>query len=594
MFPLQQQPHMEDSADPLVTVQEMQFWLDKAVAWGQAQTVETQRDTCQHLSRLRDFTQQLLKHINSMASTTETMKRLPLIGQFLGRLCWIPSVTADASSRSLLLQCLWGLFSEHPGSAVERKANQWIRTVLCQLVTEEDAKVEPLIRQMGVAPKDYHLGVLRKRLALLQQNFEKNCNCLADKNQRCPHDDSLAVSESCIPLVTCQEAAPLINTLLQRPASCISAALSEDFLDALNSAHSRQSLLLEEQGIISLWYHNLPSLEEAVLRLLESVLANNESSPQKLEQLLEQALLPKACAQHCSMFLVVNDIFRSFLKQAERAESVHCLIHTFTRCFLRELALVPHQNSVPLKALFPQSPQSLLMPLLTLPSEMHQEAWRHHLKWLSDSLRRLTEEEEEDDRDGSRSSCLKSHHRVFEAWFLLVQCVHWVQLTAQLLVTSETQDCGPLLWLFTFYYHPTNRGHHRASQLGHAKEALDHLRALFSPLNPPLPVGSLQSVMTLLSPAQQQQQQSLSTLLIINLLVNFAVFSRQSLIGSAEVLQMVVDQSGLLNEAARVLVSLELSLNRGRHLSSDTNRVQLRVQKLQHTLTHMNVPEQHC
>ncbi|TWW60570.1 hypothetical protein D4764_05G0006600 [Takifugu flavidus] len=497
MFPLQQQPHMEDSADPLVTVQQMQFWLDKAVAWGQAQTVETQRDTCQHLSRLRDFTQQLLKHINSMASTTETMKRLPLIGQFLGRLCWIPSVTADASSRSLLLQCLWGLFSEHPGSAVERKANQWIRTVLCQLVTEEDAKVEPLIRQMGVAPKDYHLGVLRKRLALLQQNFEKNCNCLADKNQRCPHDDSLAVSESCIPLVTCQEAAPLINTLLQRPASCISAALSEDFLDALNSAHSRQSLLLEEQGIISLWYHNLPSLEEAVLRLLESVLANNESSPQKLEQLLEQALLPKACAQHCSMFLVVNDIFRS-------------------------------------------------------------------------------------------------HHGVFEAWFLLVQCVHWVQLTAQLLVTSETQDCGPLLWLFTFYYHPTNRGHHRASQLGHAKEALDHLRALFSPLNPPLPVGSLQSVMTLLSPAQQQQQQSLSTLLIINLLVNFAVFSRQSLIGSAEVLQMVVDQSGLLNEAARVLVSLELSLNRGRHLSSDTNRVQLRVQKLQHTLTHMNVTEQHC
>lgn len=32
-----------------------------------------------------------------------------------------------APSRSLLLQCLWGLFSEHPGSAVERKANQWIR-----------------------------------------------------------------------------------------------------------------------------------------------------------------------------------------------------------------------------------------------------------------------------------------------------------------------------------------------------------------------------------------------------------------------------------------------------------------------------------
>lgn len=56
----------------------------------------------------------------------------------------------------------------------------------------------------------------------------------------------------------------------------------------------------------------------------------------------------------------------------------------------------------------------------------------------------------------------------------------------------------------------------------------------------------------------------------------------------------MVDQSGLLNEAARVLGSLELSRNRGRHLSSDTHRVQLRVQKLQHTLTHMNVTEQHC
>lgn len=71
MSQLQQQPHMEDSADPLVTVQEMQFWLDKAVAWGQVETLEAQRDTCQHLSRLRDFIQQLLKHINSMVSYHE-------------------------------------------------------------------------------------------------------------------------------------------------------------------------------------------------------------------------------------------------------------------------------------------------------------------------------------------------------------------------------------------------------------------------------------------------------------------------------------------------------------------------------------------
>lgn len=39
-------------------------------------------------------------------------------------------------------------------------------------------------------------------------------------------------------------------------------------------------------------------------------------------------------------------------------------------------------------------------------SEMHQEAWRHHLNWLSGSFQKLSEEEEEGDRDGSRSSSL--------------------------------------------------------------------------------------------------------------------------------------------------------------------------------------------
>lgn len=75
MLQLQQQPQIEEPADPLLTAQEMQLWLDKAAAWGQAETVEAQRDTCQHLSRLRDFIQQLLKHINSMVSCHEKKKK---------------------------------------------------------------------------------------------------------------------------------------------------------------------------------------------------------------------------------------------------------------------------------------------------------------------------------------------------------------------------------------------------------------------------------------------------------------------------------------------------------------------------------------
>uniref|UniRef100_H3DJQ7 FA complementation group C n=1 Tax=Tetraodon nigroviridis TaxID=99883 RepID=H3DJQ7_TETNG len=532
----------------MLTVQEMQFWLDKAVAWGQAETVETQRDTCQHLSRLKDFIQQLLTHINSMVSFGE--KRFIFTEEilFLHSCCDNCCFLSAASSRSLLLRCLWGLFSEHPGSAVERKANQWIR-VCCYIfnLVFSSSKCLPKIS--------------------LRHGNDKHVHVTADL---------------CWVLLFCLPFTPPLFSTSDCGINCFEH-LRLHFTRELNHGFfSTSPVLMEEQHIISLWCHNLPSLEESVLTLLESVLTNKESSPQKLEQLLEQTLLPKACAQHCSMFLVVNDIFsRSFLKQAEGTESIHCLIHTFTRCFLRELALVQHQNSVPLKAWFPQSPQSLLMPLLTLPSEMHPEAWRHHLKWLSDSLKRVTEEEEEADRD---LSAFRGPHGVFEAWFLLVQCVHWVQAAAQLLVTLESRDCGPLLWLVTFYHHPTNRGHHRALQLVHAREALDHLRALFSALNPPLPVGSLQSVMTLLSP---QQQQPSSALLTVNLLVNFAVFSRQTLSGSAEILHTVLDQSGLVSEAARVLASLGLLQKGGSCQSSDADRVQLRIQKLQHTLTHM-------
>ncbi|KAA8593004.1 hypothetical protein FQN60_018459 [Etheostoma spectabile] len=387
--------------------------------------------------------------------------------------------------------------------------------VLCQLATEEDdAAAQALMKQMGVPPKEYHLKVLRKLSSFLHFRW-------------CPCDNILATSVACVPLVTYPEAAPLIGALLQQPVTCVRAALSEDFLDALSSAYSSQCLCLEEQAVVSLWCHNLSSLEKAVLSLLECVLTKTGSTPQKLKQQLAQSLLPKASAQHWTIFLIVNDIFRSILKQAEGNESVKCVIQTFTNCFLQERALLQHQTSVSLKAFFPQSPQSLLVPLLTRPSEMPQDVWRHHLNWLSGSLQRLTEEEEDGDGDGDSSSSTRGHHKLFESWFLLVQCAHWVQVAVQLL-----------------------------------------------------------SLVPLLSP--QPQQPSLSPYVTLKLLVNFAVFSHQSLSGSTEILQAVVERSGLVDEAACVLRSLELRLTEGSCLSSDANRVHLRIKALQDTLTHMH------
>ncbi|XP_056275520.1 Fanconi anemia group C protein isoform X2 [Pseudoliparis swirei] len=565
------------AAGPLLDVQEMRFWLDKAVAWGQADRPGTRKDTALHLSRLRDFLQQLLTFINSVSSTAETMKRLPLLGQFLGRLCWNPYVTADAPGRRLLFQSLWGLYSECPGSAVETKANQWIR-VLCQLATEEDdAPAQALMKQIGVPPQEYHLEVLRKTVALLQENIGKRCSSLGDINQRCSCDSILATSEACVPLVTCPEAAPLIGALLQLPGTCVRAALSEHFLDAVSSAYSSQCLPLEEQAVVSLWSHHLSSLEEAVLSLLECALTTSGSNPQKQ---LEQSLLPKACAQHCSLFLVVNDIFRSLLKQAEGKESVKYFIQAFTGCFLRERAL-QQQTRVSLKAMFPQSPSSLLLPLLTRPSEVPQEARRRHLNWLSGSLQRLAEEEEEEEEgDGDNGTSLAGYHRVFEAWFLLVQCAHWVQVAVQLLVTSEPEARGPLWWLLLFYHHPTNRGHDRARQLVQGREAWEHLHALLLTSA----VDRLQPLVTLLAPRGQRPSPSL----ILHLLVNWAVFLQQTPSAATEVIQAVLEQCSLVEEAQCVLSSLEFRLKEENCLSSDTKRVHLRIHALQNTLTRMH------
>ncbi|XP_020561464.1 Fanconi anemia group C protein isoform X2 [Oryzias latipes] len=576
-----QQPlsQLQETSEPLLDAQKMQFWLDKAVAWDQAGGAHAQKDILRHLRGLTDFLKQVLAQISNIGSTAESMKELPFLGQIVGRLCWNPYVTVGDTNRGLLLQCLWGLYSENPSNAVERKANQWIRKVLCRLATEEEnPAAEILMKSTGVPPKEYHLRVLKKMVKQHQENIGKTCcpKKSTDPSCRCSCDVIQTTSEAFVPLIDCPEASPVICSLLQHPGTSFTDALSEDFLDALNSTDS--NLALDETALVSVWYHSLPRLEEAVLDLLESVISTG-SAPQNLEQQVLKTQLPKACAHHCSMFLVVNDIFRSILRQAEGNLVVQSVIQTFTRCFLKELEELEPQTSTSLKAFFPQSPPSLLVPLLTLPSEMPQEAWKNHLEWLTASLQRLTEQEEEE--EDSQSS--RSHHNGFETWFLLVQCSHWVQVAGELLVTSEAEPCSPLLWLLTFYYHPTNRWHCRAAHLEEAKKAWSHLHALSSSSVVSPTADHLQPLITLLSP--KPQPPSPAPLLTLSLTVYSAVFCRLPHSQSVEFFHTVVHAAGLHHEAACVLRSLQHRLNEGSCSSSDT--VHVRITKLQSTVTHM-------
>ncbi|XP_055017407.1 Fanconi anemia group C protein isoform X2 [Boleophthalmus pectinirostris] len=570
-------PVSQQTPDPSqreVEVQELQRWLETVKTWDQTDSAQTRKDICLHLRPLRDFLHKLQTYINSMTSTTEALRRLPLLGQFLGRLCWIPHVTADATSRSLLFQCLWGMYSEEPENAVEAKANQWIRKTLCQLTTDEEDTAQTLMKLLGVPPAEYHLKVLRKMLARLQEQAGTVCTVSCDGNQSCLCDTVQATSEACIPLVTCPEAASLIGALLQRPFTSVKAPLSEDFIQATGSAYSCRLLSLEAPAVVSLWWHSVSSLEDAVLRLMEQVLTDNKTTSHKLQQLISESLLPKACAQHCSIFLVVNDIFSCALKQMEENESLRLLITTFTTHFLKELA-TQKQQSVPLKAYFPKAPAGVLLPLLTQPSEMPEEAWRDHLTWLSGSLRRLSEEEEEEeDRDGTN----RGLPLLFEAWFLLVSSSHWVDVALQLLVSSQDSDCEHLLWLLTFYHHPTNRGHHRDQQLVVVKEAWGHICGLFTAMGAP-PLGGGSSLLAdLLSP--EPQQPSPAPVLILQLLLSSAMFSPLPLSGSTQILLAVVERSGVTLEAACVLGSLEIRLSGG----GRTHTLLPRIKALQQAL----------
>ncbi|XP_077376898.1 Fanconi anemia group C protein isoform X2 [Festucalex cinctus] len=559
----------------LVPQTEMQLWLDKVEAWGQADRADLQKDTCAHLCSLRGFLRRLLLHINDMSSTTETMKKMPTLGQILGRLCWNPVVTADDKSRSLIFQCLWELYSEHPANALERKANQWIQKLLCQLATKDDeSPFTYLLKHFDVSPTEYHLQVLRKVVTRLQEVIRKSCNSLAVINERCSCDRIVATCEACVPLITCPEVAPLIGDLLQQPLTCPQAALTNDFLDAVNSAYTSGCLSLEERAVVALWYHSLPSLEEALLGLLEStVFADTPLSPQQLERQMAPSLLPKACAQHCSIFLVVNDIFRSILKNHEARPCIRDLIQSFTSCFYRELTLLHTQ--IPLKVFFPHSPPNLLLPLLTQPPEASGEVRRRHLNWLSDSLRRLTEEEEA--AGGSAGGCVGV---VFEAWYLLVQCSHWVHEALLLLATSESQDCRPLLWLLTFYHHPTNRGHHRNQQLVCVQRVWEQVRNLFSaPHHHPNPDELFRG----LSSSARRPSPSLIT----GLVVNCAVFSRQPHDVCASVIRTVEAASAPLSEASRVLSLLERRLGTGSDggpSSGDPHPASVRIRQLQNAL----------
>ncbi|XP_048834651.1 Fanconi anemia group C protein isoform X2 [Brienomyrus brachyistius] len=533
----------------------VEFWMGKAVEWGQALTPSARHDVALHLDQLRAFLRQLVLDLRTAGSTLEVMRTAPFVGQFLGRLCWNTFVTADKESRACLLQCLHSMYSVQPQGCLELKANQWIQNVLCHLLAEEDSgTVQTVLKHVGWTSRDYHSELLRDMVALLVNDVRKAAFSEIHTQEVCPCDRIHGLSVSCILLVTCPEAAPLIGALLDCPSICPKAALSEAFLHAVNEALLNQRLVLEERAVVALWSRSLVSLERAVLHLLESALSDPRPSMQELEEQVTGSLLPRASALSCPLFLVVNDIFRAALRGASGNQALRSLLQAFTCCFLQARGQVEPQDRLPLTAFFPSVPVSVLMPLVQRPTDLPEDAWPAHLVWISRCLQMPRGHDEAAD---ARWRC-----GPFDSWLLLVQNGHWVDVAGQLLVKSDPQVSAPLVWLLMFYHHPDDNEHRRTQALAAAEEALLHLRALFCSACPPPPPRQQEHIQVLVGLLTAHSQHPSTAGLLLRLSVSFCAFS-EPVSAAVELLDVMKVHSGLVHDAITLLASFECGLTGG-------------------------------
>ncbi|KAK3540626.1 hypothetical protein QTP70_034381 [Hemibagrus guttatus] len=317
---------------------------------------------------------------------------------------------------------------------------------------DEGSMLHALEKHAGFPPQQYYSGSLKKMVSLLVTEVNIGHITSAASLERCMFDSIHSLSVACVPLVTCPEVAPLIVALLNHYNLCRCSHLSEDFIKAVNKAWLSKKLLMKDEAVIALWCCSLSSLEQAVLLLLEHVLSDPKVM-QNLETVVTDTLLPKASALHCHIFLIVNDVFRNALISIEENLALRGLLQVFTSCFLQIRAAQRPQERLPLRSFFPHVPHNLLTPLLTAPSDVPKHVWLEHLSWIWTLLGKFLSERNQEEDSG------RGHRAVFETWFLLVQCGHWIDVAAKLLVSVGSEQSKPLLFLLTFYHHPTNRGH---------------------------------------------------------------------------------------------------------------------------------------
>ncbi|XP_039945455.1 Fanconi anemia group C protein isoform X4 [Hirundo rustica] len=439
--------------DTTVPKLNFEYWLDKAIEWGQATTLESQKDVCLHLPQLQEFLHQLYETIKHLQGSTVAIQQFPLIGQLLGRLCWNPFVIGYDESQKTLMWCLCCLYSSEPQNAVELKANSWIRSLLCHLLCSSkwesnEAETSTFISVLGYTSADYYCHLVKNMVVSLVTELRENQFHGLNIQESTSASRVNAVSIFCVPLITLPDLIPLLETLLLYHGGSSKEILSSEFLEAVNEAFLKKKISLPESAVFSLWLRHLPSLEKATLHLLDQLFSIQLNSLEEVACVIKDSLLPQA-ASHPAVFRIVNEIFKNALMETDGTSEVVTIIQVFTQLFLQVHQNENKQHNFPLKAYFPHHHQPLVRSLIRRPFELPTTYWSQHLKHISDMVKALVED-----------TNVSSLTDLFEIWFLVACFGEWLDVAAEQLLKAAVEP-DAVLWLVAFYYCPKNENQQR-------------------------------------------------------------------------------------------------------------------------------------
>ncbi|NXQ30749.1 FANCC protein, partial [Alaudala cheleensis] len=496
--------------DTIVPKLNFEYWLDKAIEWGQATTLESQKDVCLHLPHLQEFLHQLYETVKHLGATV-AIQQFPLIGQLLGRLCWNPFVIGYDESQKTLMWCLCCLYSSEPQNAVELKANSWIRSLLCHLLCSSkwesnEAETSTFLSALGYTSADYYCHLVKNMVISLVTELKENQFNGLHIQESTSASRVNAVSIFCVPLVTLPDLTPLLETLLLYHGGSSKEILSSEFLEAVNEAFLKKKISLPESAVCSLWLRHLPSLEKATLHLLDQLFSIQLNSLEEVACVIKDSLLPQA-ASHPAIFRIINEIFKNALMETDGTPEVMTIIQVFTQLFLQAHQHEYKQHKFPLKAYFPYHHQPLVRGLIKRPFELPTTYWSQHLKHISDMIKALVED-----------TNVSSVTGLFEIWYLVACFGEWLDVAAEQLLKGAVEP-DAVLWLLAFYYCPKNENQQRTQTMVEAEAVYSHLRMLSSCAD--LSLKDLEAAVHRETGTEQCCNQHLTA----HLLTNFLLFS---------------------------------------------------------------------